>query len=116
MFPPLWGNDTFNTGAGMNRLLTAAAFTKGNMPLGSSHAQPQLSTDEAYDVAAFVLSQPRKVKPNLDKDFPTRWNKPVDAAFAPYVDGASAEQHKYGTIPPLQANMKALKDKLSGGK
>ncbi len=116
VFPPLWGNDTFNTGAGMNRLLTAAAFIKGNMPLGSSHAQPQLSTDEAYDVAAFVLSQPRKVKPNLDKDFPARWNKPVDAAFAPYVDGASPEQHKYGPFPPLQANMKALKDKLSGGK
>lgn len=111
-FPPLWGNDTFNTGAGMNRLLTASAFIKSNMPLGSTHAQPQLSNDEAYDVAAFVLSQPRKVKPNLDKDFPARWNKPVDAAFGPYVDGASAEQHKYGPFAPLQANMKKLKDEL----
>ena len=100
----------------MNRLLTAASFIKTNMPLGAAHGQPQLSDDEAYDVAAFVLSQPRKVKANLDKDFPARWNKPVDAAFAPYVDGASAEQHKYGPFAPLQANMKALKDKLSSGK
>lgn len=116
VFPPLWGNDTFNNGAGMNRLLTASAFIKANMPLGATHTQPQLSNDEAYDVAAFVVSQPRKVKPYLDKDFPARWNKPVDAAFAPYVDGASAEQHKYGPFAPLQANMKALKDKLIRGK
>lgn len=109
VFPPLWGNDTFNTGAGMNRLLTAASFIKNNMPLGASQAQPQLSNDEAYDVAAFVLSQPRKAKAHLERDFPARWNKPVDAAFAPYVDGASADQHKYGPFAPLQANMKNLK-------
>lgn len=112
-FPPLWGSDSFNTGAGMNRLLTASAFIKTNMPLGAAHGQPQLSDDEAYDVAAFVLSQPRKVKPHLERDFPARWNKPVDAAFAPYVTGMSAEQHKYGPFGPLQARLKELKDSLS---
>ena len=59
-FPPLWGNDTFNNGAGMNRLLTASAFIKTNMPLGAAHGQPQLSDDEAYDVASFILSKPRR--------------------------------------------------------
>ncbi len=112
-FPPLWGQDTFNSGAGMNRLLTAAGFIKTNMPLGASHGQPQLSDDEAYDVAAFVLSQPRKIKPHLERDFPARWNKPVDAAFAPYVTGMPAEQHKYGPFGPLQTRMKELKDTLS---
>ena len=112
-FPPLWGKDTFNNGAGMNRLLTAAAFIRANMPLGATHAQPQLSDDEAYDVAAFVLSQPRPVKRGLERDFPARWNKPVDAAFPPYVDGAPADQHKYGPFPPLQENMKRLKQKLT---
>lgn len=111
-FPPLWGKDTFNNGAGMNRLLTAAAFIKTNMPLGSSHSQTLLSNDEAYDVAGFVLSKPRPIKTNLDKDFPARWNKPVDAAFPPYVDGASAEQHKYGPFQPLMERMKALKSTL----
>jgi thiosulfate dehydrogenase len=112
-FPPLWGKDSFNNGAGMNRLLTAAAFIRSNMPLGATHAQPQLTDAQAYDVAAFVLSQPRPVKAGLERDFPARWNKPVDAAFPPYVDGAPADQHKYGPFAPLQENMKRLKDKLA---
>ncbi|QWD60863.1 c-type cytochrome [Polynucleobacter sp. MWH-UH35A] len=111
-FPPLWGKDTFNNGAGMNRLLTAAAFIKTNMPLGSMHSQTLLTNDEAYDVAGYILSKPRPIKANLDKDFPARWNKPVDAAFPPYVDGASAEQHKYGPFQPLIDNMKRLKPVL----
>ena len=114
-FPPLWGKDTFNNGAGMNRLLTAAAFIKTNMPLGSSHGQSLLSDEQAYDVAGYILSKPRPVKSNLDKDFPARWNKPVDAAFPPYVDGASAEQHKYGPFQPLIENMKRLKPVLDKG-
>ena len=96
----------------MSRLLFASAFIKTNMPLGSQHGQPQLSDDEAYDVAAFMLSHPRPQKANLDRDFPARWNKPVDAAFPPYVDGAPADQHKYGPFAPLQDNMKKLKDSL----
>jgi thiosulfate dehydrogenase len=111
-FPPLWGKDSFNNGAGMNRLLTAAAFIKTNMPLGSSYTQTLLTNDEAYDVAGYILSKPRPIKANLDKDFPARWNKPVDAAFPPYVDGAPAEQHKYGPFQPLIENMKRLKPVL----
>ena len=111
-FPPLWGKDSFNNGAGMNRLLTAAAFIKTNMPLGSSYTQTLLTNDEAYDVAGYILSKPRPIKANLDRDFPARWNKPVDAAFPPYVDGAPAEQHKYGPFQPLIENMKRLKPVL----
>lgn len=107
-FPPLWGKDSFNNGAGMNRLLFASAFIKTNMPLGAEHGAPQLTDDEAYDVAAFVLSHPRPVKAHTERDFPARWNKPVDAAFPPYVDGAPADQHKYGPFGPLQENMKKL--------
>ncbi len=111
-FPPLWGKDSFNNGAGMSRLLFASAFVKTNMPQGTAHGQPQLTDDEAYDVAAFLLSKPRPVKANTERDFPARWNKPVDAAFPPYVDGAPADQHKYGPFEPLQDNMKKLKDSL----
>lgn len=111
-FPPLWGKDSFNNGAGMARLLFASSFIKTNMPLGAQHGQPQLTDDEAYDVAAFMLSHDRPKKANTERDFPARWNKPVDAAFPPYVDGASADQHKYGPFQPLQENMKTLKDSL----
>lgn len=100
-FPPLWGPDSFNTGAGMNRLLTAMRFVRQNMPLGASHTATVLDDDEAYDVAAWVLSRPRPVKAHLERDFPARWNKPVDAAFPPYLLGASADQHRYGPFGPL---------------
>ena len=117
VFPPLWGKDTFNNGAGMNRMLTAAAFIKHNMPQGTTHMAPVLSDDEAFDVAGYVLSKPRPIKAGLENDFPARWNKPVDAAFPPYVDGASADQHRYGPYPPLMdlarqraAALKAARD------
>ncbi len=100
-FPPLWGRDSFNTGAGMNRMLMATRYIRQNMPLGASHAAPQLSDDEAYDVAAYVLSQPRPEKAHLEVDFPARWNKPIDAPFPPYVLGFSADQHRYGPFPPM---------------
>ena len=110
-FPPLWGPDSFNTGAGMNRLVMATRFIQANMPLGASHDATQLSVDEAYDVAAHMVSQPRPVKANLEADFPARWNKPVDAAFPPYLLG-TADQHKYGPFPPLADKQKQLAAKL----
>ena len=36
VFPPLWGPNSFNDGAGMHRVLTAARFIKARMPLGSA--------------------------------------------------------------------------------
>ncbi|QRJ63076.1 c-type cytochrome [Azospira restricta] len=106
-FPPVWGPDSFNTGAGMNRILMAMRFIKHNMPQGVNHAAPVLSDDEAFDVAGFILSKPRPEKKNLEQDFPARWNKPIDAAFPPYVDGAPADQHKYGPFPPLAEKARA---------
>ena len=35
VFPPLWGPNSFNDGAGMHRVLTAARFIKAQMPLGA---------------------------------------------------------------------------------
>ena len=102
-FPPLWGPDSYNNGAGMGRITLAAGFVKGNMPSGITHLNTVLTDEQAFDVAAFFNSQPRPVKANLDADFPARKNKPVDAAFGPYTPGFSAEQHKYGPWQPIQA-------------
>lgn len=107
-FPPLWGADSFNDGAGMNRLIMATRFIQHNMPLGAQHDAPQLSADEAYDVAAFMLSKPRPKKANLEVDFPARFNKPIDAAFPPYMLGADADQHRYGPFPPLAEKLKQM--------
>ncbi len=102
-FPPVWGPDSYNTGAGMARVTLAAGFIKGNMPSGINHTTAVLTDEQAFDVAAFINSQPRPVKSKLEADFPARKNKPVDAAFPPYTPGFSAEQHKYGPWQPILA-------------
>jgi len=108
--PPLWGPDSYNTGAGMNRVIQAARFIRYNMPKGVTHETPILSEEDTFDVSAYINSQKRPEKAGLDKDFPDRRSKPADAAFAPYREGFSAEQHKYGPFKPIiEARTKALK-------
>ena len=61
-FPPLWGRNSYNAGAGMHRVHTAAGFIHAHMPLG----QPDtLTGQEAWDVAAFINSKPRPPDPRL---------------------------------------------------
>jgi thiosulfate dehydrogenase len=56
-----------------------------------------------------VLSHSRPVKPNLEKDYPLGYNKPVDSAYPPYYGGGTPEQHKYGPFKPLQEAVAKLK-------
>ena len=94
----------------MNRLIMAMRFVKHTMPQGVDHKTALLTDDQAFDVAAYVLSKPRPLRPHLERDFPARWNKPIDAAFPPYVLGASADQHRYGPFPPLAEKARQLAD------
>lgn len=107
--PPLWGPHTFNDGAGMARLITFANFIHFNMPHGTDYVNPQLRVENAWDVAAYVLSQPR---PNLAggaHDFPNLLLKPVDTPYGPYADHFSAQRHKYGPFAPIRAAIERLK-------
>jgi thiosulfate dehydrogenase len=106
--PPLWGPDSFNDGAGMTRLINAANFVHNNMPNGVTWQAPALSTEDAWDVAAFVDSQPRPHKAQLDRDFPNRLQKPVDAPYGPYADGLDPTQHKLGPFQPIRDAIKEL--------
>ncbi len=101
-FPPLAGPDSYNTGAGMHRVLTAMAFIKGNMPLGATAEHPALQDDDAYDVAGYINSLPRPQKPNAERDFPDRKLKPMSTPYPPYADEFSLEQHKYGPFAPIR--------------
>ncbi|MFN8155279.1 MAG: c-type cytochrome [Bacteroidia bacterium] len=100
-FPPLWGEHSYNVGAGLFRLSRFAGYVKANMPLGATSENPQLSDEEAWDLAAFVNSQPRPEK-NLSKDWPDISKKPVDHPFGPYVDGFNEAQHKFGPFGPIK--------------
>jgi thiosulfate dehydrogenase len=105
LFPPLWGPDSFNNGAGMHRVLTAARFIKARMPLG----EPTLTDDEAFDVAAFINAQPRPAMPGLERDYPDRAAKPVDNPYGPFADDFPLEQHRFGPFQPIDAYYKARK-------
>lgn len=75
--PPLWGPRSFNIGAGMARLDTAAAFVRQNMPLG----QPdKLTACESYDIAAYIISREHPDFPGKAMDWP-RGDKPTDARY-----------------------------------
>lgn len=58
--PPLWGDRSFNWGAGMARIDLAAGFIKANMPLGQGN---MLSDQEAWDVAAYIGGHERPRDP-----------------------------------------------------
>jgi thiosulfate dehydrogenase len=109
MVPPLWGSGSFNDGAGMARLITAANFLHFNMPHGTSYLDPRLSDEDAWDVAAYMISQPRPHKSGLEADFPDRLDKPVDTPYGPYADGFSERQHKYGPYAAIRAMIARLK-------
>jgi cytochrome c peroxidase len=104
--PPVAGPRSFNTGAGMHRLLLAAPFVKGNMPLGTPWDRPALTDDDAYDVAAYINSLDRPVMAGLDKDWPDLSKKPVDCPYPPYVDGFSLDQHRYGPFKQIREQRK----------
>ena len=101
LYPPLWGNDSFNNGAGMHRVITSAQFIKGNMPFGTTYNATVLTDDEAYDVAGYINSMQRPKKANLEKDFPDLLKKPVSTPYGPYADSFSVEQHQMGPFQPI---------------
>jgi thiosulfate dehydrogenase len=54
-FPPLWGNASYNTGAGMSKLDKMTSWIEPNMPVGNTN----LTRQEAVDVTLYVDAQPR---------------------------------------------------------
>jgi thiosulfate dehydrogenase len=71
------------------------------MPLGATHSNPQLTDEEAWDVAAFVNSMPRPKK-DLTGDWPNISGKPIDHPFGPFADKYDEKQHKYGPFKPIK--------------
>lgn len=79
VFPPLWSAQSFNWGAGMASITSAAEFIHANMPLGQGGS---LTPQQAWDVATFVDSQVRPQDP--------RFLGTVEATRAKFHDGASS--------------------------
>ena len=62
VIPALWGPQSYNWGAGMHTLDNAAAYVFANMPHGAAGT---LSPQQAWDVAAWINSQPRPQDPRF---------------------------------------------------
>ncbi len=75
--PPLWGPQSFNIGAGMARVRTAAAFIRNNMPFDIPGS---LSDQQAFNVAKYIISRPRPDMPGKEYDWPNG-DPPPDVAY-----------------------------------
>jgi thiosulfate dehydrogenase len=82
--PAVFGVDSYSIGAGMARQKMLSTFLRHNMPFD----QPgTLSPQDAADIAAYVLAQPRQDMPGKESDWP-KGDPPKDVAYA--TDGARA--------------------------
>ncbi len=75
--PPVWGPQSFNIGAGMSRVRTAAGFIAANMPFDHPGT---VSDRQALAVAAFLAARSRPDFAGKEKDWPNG-DAPVDAAY-----------------------------------
>ena len=89
-----------------------AGYVRYNMPQGATFLKPQLTDAEAWNLAAFVNSQPR---PTLDllKDWPKIEEKPFDHPFGPlcgyFFLSSNTNMDLFG---PIKAFYKKTKNKL----
>jgi thiosulfate dehydrogenase len=104
-YPPLWGKNSYNKGAGLFRISRFAGYIKYNMPLGATYDSPQLTDEESWDIAAYVESLDRPSK-DLSADWPKIGKKPFDHPFGPFEDKYSEQQHKYGPFKPIKKDKK----------
>lgn len=91
ILPPLWGANSYSIGASMSREERAASFIYHNMP---QTAPGTLTEQEAFDLSAYINSQPRPDSPAKEFDFPAGGN-------APDVPFDLNSGHKAFRPPPL---------------
>ena len=84
VFPPVWGDRSFNWGAGMAQVGNAAGFIKANMPYGLGGT---LSDQQAWDAALYIDSHERPQDP--------RFKGSVAQTRTAYHDSADS---MYGTV------------------
>ncbi len=81
VFPAVWGKDSYNWGAGMSTISNAADFIHANMPLGMAGT---LSTQQAWDVAAYIDSKDRPQDPRFTGSVAATRAKFHDTPFSLY--------------------------------
>lgn len=102
--PALWGDKSFNDGAGLNRMTKMAGYLKNNMPKGNEN----LTDQEAADLAAYLLSFERPVWEGHDDD----WPKEDDERPTDIITKDRREQIQEGTFDWTEIDNIIPKDKV----
>ncbi|EXJ16993.1 c-type cytochrome [Imhoffiella purpurea] len=97
VFPPLWGPNSYNWGAGMHVIDTAAAFIRHMMPLGGSIA---LSDQDAWDVSAFINSHERPQDPRFTGDLDETAERFHGGRYDLYGTPSALDGHRLGAGTP----------------
>jgi thiosulfate dehydrogenase len=87
VFPPLWGERSFNWGAGMSDIDKAARFIKANMPFSQGG---KLTDQQAWDVAAYMDGKPRPQDPRYTGSVAqtrARFHDTAQSLYGTTVDG-----------------------------
>jgi thiosulfate dehydrogenase len=84
--PPLWGDRSYNIGAGMARIRTAAAFIHQLMPRDRPGS---LTPQQAFDVATYINTRPRPDFRGKELDWPDG-GAPPDVAYPTLAAGKRA--------------------------
>lgn len=92
VFPPLWGAQSFNWGAGMGSINNAAAFIKANMPFSRGGT---LTDQDAWDVAYFMDAHERPQDPRFTGNVAATRKKYHDSKWSLY--GTDVNGHVLGS-------------------
>jgi thiosulfate dehydrogenase len=105
VFPPLWGPDAYNWGAGMHDIKTVAAFIKLNMPVALADPVRKtalLSDQAAWDAAAWINSQERPQDPRFTGDLAETAKRFHDGKYDYYGKRSKPDGRLLGDGAPLQ--------------
>lgn len=93
VFPPLWGKDSYNWGAGMHKISTAANFIKANMPLSRGNT---LTDQQAWDVSFYINTHERPQDPRM-KASVAETAKAYHASDSQYGQASPSDGHILGS-------------------
>jgi thiosulfate dehydrogenase len=110
-FPALWGPRSYSIGASMARGERAATFIRHFMP---QNKPGSLTDQQAYDVAAFINSQPRPDSPQKERDWPkggapqdVPYNTVGHTAYRPPARLIPRANPAGAIVPPPNSNISA---------
>jgi thiosulfate dehydrogenase len=105
VYPPLWGENAYQPGSSMHRIIKQAQWLKANMPFDkATWNKPFLSDEEALDIAAFVNDDEIHIRPHVKSfDYPHPEEKAIDYDRGPFIDTFTVMQHKLGPYLPIIA-------------